>query len=409
MANNTFLPTGFTVTSTFATLASYLDAAGINTDQAPVTSQDGYIKNNDTAIDLYIGQGTSAPSAWATIAPESAILFEAGLNTSLVWIKCASSTITVDFVEGANAYNPPLINGVIGTLTALENVVPKADSSGNLVASTISDDGAGTVTIASDTSVTGTVTSDDATTPAFILASGNTNTGYIDVFGKTSGKIRITTADATAQTINITAAAQTSGAGTITIPDLAGASTAPVFTGIAQTLTNKTLTSPVLTTPQLGTPASGNLGSCIGGSLVSYLATTVTYNANAVLANTPLSVTVAAGGIYAIELVVHSTSAATALQVDFGGTATIANFIGWYESFGEDGGAATITNQFVSAAGTDYVFPSALDGAACKATFTGSVEITDAGTFLLRGAQNSSDPSNTTILRGSTLVLTKMN
>jgi hypothetical protein len=262
MANNTFLPTGFTVTSTFATLASYLDAAGINTDQAPVTSQDGYIKNNDTAIDLYIGQGTSAPSAWATIGPESAILFETGLNTSLVWIKCASSTITVDFVEGANSYNPPLVNGVIGTLTATENVVPKADSSGNLVASTISDDGAGTVTIASDTSVTGTVTSDDATTPAFIVASGNTNTGYIDVFGKTSGKIRITTADATAQTINITAAAQTSGAGTITIPDLAGASTGLATTTVAQTLTNKTLTSPILTTPQLGTPASGVLTSC---------------------------------------------------------------------------------------------------------------------------------------------------
>lgn len=405
MANNTFLPTGFTVTSTFATLASYLDAAGIDTDQASVTSQDGYIKNNDTAIDLYIGQGASAPSAWATIGPESAILFEAGLNTSLVWIKCASSTITVDFVEGANAYNPPLINGVIGTLTATENVVPKADSSGNLVASTISDDGAGTVTIASDTSVTGTVTSDDATTPAFILASGNTNTGYIDVFGKTSGKIRITTADATAQTINITAAAQTSGAGTITIPDLAGASTAPVFTGIAQTLTNKTLTSPVLTTPQLGTPASGNLGSCIGGSLVSYLATTVTYNANAVLANTALSVTVAAGGIYAIELVIQNTSAVSGLNLDFSGTATIANFVGQWTSRDTDGNL--LAGSRVTAAGTD--FDTAGNGDNLIVAFTGSVEITDAGTFLLRGAQNVSDASNTTILRGSTLVLTKMN
>ena len=405
MANNTFLPTGFTVTSTFATLASYLDAAGINTDQAPVTSQDGYIKNNDTAIDLYVGQGTSAPSSWATIGPESAILFETGLNTSLVWIKCASSTITVDFVEGANSYNPPLVNGVIGTLTATENVVPKADSSGNLVASTISDDGAGTVTIASDTSVTGTVTSDDATTPAFILASGNTNTGYIDVFGKTSGKIRITTADATAQTINITAAAQTSGAGTITIPDLAGASTAPVFTGIAQTLTSKTLTSPVLTTPQLGTPTSGTLGACIGASLVSYLATTVTYNANATLADTPLSVTVAAGGIYAIELVVHSTSAVKALNMDFGGTATIANFIGDWIAFS---GSAVYGPVNVTSGGTDYTNGD-LDGVNNPYYFTGSVEITDAGTFLLRGAQNSSDPSDTTILRGSTLILTKMN
>ncbi len=165
------------------------------------------------------------------------------------------------------------------------------------------------------------------------------------------------------------------------------------------------------TTGSAATPTAVPTSTFVASTslLRSYLATTVTYNANAVLANTPLSVTVAAGGIYAIELVVHSTSAVTALQVDFGGTATIANFIGWYESFGEDGGAATIANQFVSAAGTDYIFPAALDGATSKATFTGSVEITDAGTFLLRGSQNVSDPTDTTILRGSTLVLTKMN
>lgn len=256
MANNTFLPTGFTVTSTFATLASYLDAAGIDTDQASVTSQDGYIKNNDTAIDLYIGQGTSAPSAWATIGPESAILFEAGLNTSLVWIKAASSTITVDFVEGANAYNPPLVNGVIGTLTATENVVPKADSSGNLVASNISDDGS-TTTIADDLSVTGTIVSDDATTPGLTIESGNTNTGYVDVKGKTSGKLRITVADAMAQTVSLTTAAQTSGAGTLTIPDLAGTSVGLVTTTATQTLSNKTFTAPAL-----GTPASGVLTAC---------------------------------------------------------------------------------------------------------------------------------------------------
>lgn len=143
--------------------------------------------------------------------------------------------------------------------------------------------------------------------------------------------------------------------------------------------------------------------------LRSYLDETVTYNANATLANTPLSVTVAAGGIYAIELVVHSTSAVKALNMDFGGTVTIANFIGWYESFLEDAGAVTLQNQFVSAAGTDWSLPAALDGGASKTTFTGSVEITDAGTFLLRGAQNVSDASNTTILRGSTLTLTKLN
>jgi len=62
--------------------------------------------------------------------------------------------------------------------------------------------------------------------------------------------------------------------------------------------------------------------------LTSYLATTVTYNDIDVLANTPLSVNVAAGGIYAIELVVHSTVAFSPLNTDFAGTATIAKFIG---------------------------------------------------------------------------------
>lgn len=142
--------------------------------------------------------------------------------------------------------------------------------------------------------------------------------------------------------------------------------------------------------------------------LRSYLATTVTYNANAVLANTPLSVTVAAGGIYAIELVVHSTSAAKALLMDFGGTATIANFIGeWFGRLAND--VATSTSLLVTTAGADFN-GNALDGSdETFYTFTGSVEITDAGTFLLRGAQNVSDASNTTILRGSTLTLTKLN
>ena len=63
----------------------------------------------------------------------------------------------------------------------------------------------------------------------------------------------------------------------------------------------------------------------------------------------------------------------------------------------------------MTAAGTDFN-NSVVDGAAdVYYTFTGSVEITDAGTFLLRGAQNVSDASDTTILRGSVLKLTKMN
>lgn len=179
-----------------------------------------------------------------------------------------------------------------------------------------------------------------------------------------------------------------------------------------------------------GSAVSGNLASFNGTSgqsladsgiaaanvvvdadiLRSYLATTITYNNVDVLANTALSVSVAAGGIYAIELVVHSTSAVVALKMDFGGTATITNFIGeWVghvqvlgESF--DGYAAGVTS-----AGTDFAPAGLLDGSSNFYSFTGSVEINAAGTFLLRGAQNVADASDTTILRGSTLQLTKYN
>lgn len=328
MANNTFLPTSLSLTSTFQSLATLLDAGGLdNIAENSVTSGNGYIKNNDTAIDLYIGQGSSAPSSWATVGPEAAILFDAGMNVNQIWLKCASSTTTADFCEGASAYAPPTVNGVIGTLTASTDVVPKADSGGNLVASTISDDGT-TITLGTDVSATGTVTSDDATTPAFIIASGNTNTGYIDVFGKTSGKIRITTADATAQTINITAAAQTSGASTITIPDLAGASTGLATTTVAQTLTNKTLTAPVLNTGTVGTslvPTTDDgapLGDTTHNFSDLFLASGAVINfanGNEVLTHSSGILTVTTGDL---RVTTAGTNAASVVTV--GGTQTLA-------------------------------------------------------------------------------------
>lgn len=193
----------------------------------------------------------------------------------------------------------------------------------------------------------------------------------------------------------------------------------------------------IATTPEVGTgdvvgpgsAVSGNLASFSGttGKIIadsgiaaanvlvdadvlrSYLASTVTYNNTDTLADTPLSVTVAAGGIYEIELVVQSTQAVKALLMDFAGTATIANFVGTWSGLQAISGVPTTHYTQISAAGTDFN-AAALDGSDdTYYTFNGSVEIADAGTFLLRGAQNAADASNTTILRGSTLVLTKMN
>lgn len=145
--------------------------------------------------------------------------------------------------------------------------------------------------------------------------------------------------------------------------------------------------------------------------LRSYLATTVTYNNTDTLADTALSVTVVDGGKYAVELVVHSTSAVKGLKMDFAGTVTPANFIGSWagrlEPYNGNAGDHYITAR-VADIGTGFG-PNQVDAFDAFYTFTGSLEVTTGGTFLLRGAQNAADPSNTTILQGSTLILTKTN
>lgn len=66
-------------------------------------------------------------------------------------------------------------------------------------------------------------------------------TGSVRVNGVTSGSLSITTADATAQAITVTGAAQTSGGTTLTIPDMAGVNDTFLFAVKAATLTNKTI------------------------------------------------------------------------------------------------------------------------------------------------------------------------
>lgn len=67
------------------------------------------------------------------------------------------------------------------------------------------------------------------------------NTGSMQVNGATSGSLKVTTADATAQAITITGAAQTTGATTLTIPDMAGTNDTFMFAAKAVTKTNLTL------------------------------------------------------------------------------------------------------------------------------------------------------------------------
>lgn len=122
-----------------------------------------------------------------------------------------------------------------------------------------------------------------AATPSITTSAGQTNTGFLQINGKTSGATKITTADATAQTVTISTAAQTSGASTLTIPDQAGVSRNFVFDSLTQSLSNKTFptagvgftnaTSGTITlaapTGALGTPTL-TLPTYSGGAVVGF-------------------------------------------------------------------------------------------------------------------------------------------
>ena len=137
--------------------------------------------------------------------------------------------------------------------------------------------------------LSGATTITDATTPSLTTASGKTNTGFVQVNGKTSGSLQITTADATAQAVTLTTAAQTTGASTITMPNTAGVSDTFAYVTLAQTLVNKTLTTPKITTIN---DANGNafIASSATASAVDGITVTTAATAN------PATVTLASSG-----------------------------------------------------------------------------------------------------------------
>ncbi len=322
---------------TFQRLSTLLIAGGLDVPAFGASmTQDGYLKNADTAIVLYVGTSSTniAPTTnYITVQPTDNIPILAGANLNEVWVKCASSTITVDFAEGA-LYESATINGVIGEITATENQIPKADAAGNLVASSLSDDTA-TVTTALDldiggdgsfggaldvtgnttlggtvgttgvltatgaivvtggvaasgnsahdfsgssgtfktstgaNSLSGAVTVTAGTTPSITTQAGSSNTGFVQINGKTSGSTKIITADSTAQAVVISTAAQTTGGSTLTIPDQAGASSSFVFTTLAQALSAKTVSLSAGTTavPAVKFASGQNLTVATAGAL----------------------------------------------------------------------------------------------------------------------------------------------
>lgn len=125
--------------------------------------------------------------------------------------------------------------------------------------------GTSTLNVYGSFTVSGTTTFGSIVTP-----SGGATTGFIKVLGKTSGGLKLTSADAAVYIATVSLAAQTVGAVTLTIPDMAGAANSFVFTALAQTLTNKTLTSPSIITPTItGVSGGSDASSGIVGEIIS--------------------------------------------------------------------------------------------------------------------------------------------
>jgi len=272
------------------------------------------------------------PDASFTVARTDAANTFTGASTATSW------TMTTPVIAG----------GLTASGSGANNF---AGSTGTFITST----GANTLS--------GAVTVNDATTPSITLASGKTNTGFFLVNGKTSGGLKLIAADAAAQTVTVSLAAQTTGASTQTIPDMAGSSDTFVFLAKAQTLTNKTLTSPTLTTPALGTPASG---------VVTNLTGTASININGTVgATTPM--TVAATTLSASGLTQLRTSSGYAAYIGRSGTDDLLALAG---------GAATNGSSILSLDSTATTYrPFILDGSAVSIRQSG----TNVGVFSSTG------------------------
>lgn len=240
---NTLFPTTFTATtSADITLGTYLIAAGFtDLTNNSVTGQNGYIRNNSASINLLIGFGTTPPAHYASILPLSSMEFNAGMNVNDIWVKAASSTVSVDFVEGASDLVSPSITGVIGTITLADDAIPKGDG-GNLVASNITDDG-DTVTIGKDASFGGDVdviAGNVAVVGSILSSTAQGGVGYATGAG---GSVTQGTNRTTGVTINTVS-------GAITLISAAGSATPASFT-----VTNSTVaaTDVVIVSQKSGT------------------------------------------------------------------------------------------------------------------------------------------------------------
>jgi len=142
-----------------------------------------------------------------------------------------------------------------------------------------------------------------------------------------------------------------------------------------------------------------------GDILAKTLAADYVVNNDASLNQTDLQVTVATAGTYDVKISVHTASDVKALRMMLTqGSATIDSFILQYTcSDAWDSSINFAARRYVAPGPVSL--PTAMDGREVFCQISGSVEFSSTGTFILSACQNWPDMSDTTMYKGSSMVL----
>lgn len=132
----------------------------------------------------------------------------------------------------------------------------------------------------------------------------------------------------------------------------------------------------------------------------------ITYNDDDTFADTGIAVTVEDGGIYAVRLTIFNTNDTTGLKTRFAGAAVLEADYGQWFSYKANDFADGVLTAFVSVIGTAFEGKS---GSQVYTTFEGSIEVNTGGTIELQAAQSTGDPTDSTILKLTSLILIKLN
>jgi hypothetical protein len=257
-------------TSGTVNLAPTTGALGTSNIVLPASSGTVALTNGNvaTATALAADPADCSANNFATAINASGTLTcaQPSISTSVSGLGTGVATSLGIANNSAGGYSPIDGTATLSNKTLTAPVINGATSSGSTSLDFSGNSGTFKTSTGANT-LSGAVTVNDATTPSVTTAAGKTNTGFLQVNGKTSGALKLTAADAAAQTATVSLAAQTTGTTTLTIPDQAGTSRNFVFDTLSQTLTNKTINGASNTlTARIANDVSG-LGTGIATAL----------------------------------------------------------------------------------------------------------------------------------------------